>query len=55
MLFDPQLIVLGPSAFVIFDIFGATGYKIYGLVYPAALGTLCAGVGYWFFKRSDLP
>ena len=30
-LFDPQLIVLGPSAYVILDLFGATGYKIFAL------------------------
>ena len=30
-LFDPQLIVLGPSAYVILDLFGTTGYKIFGV------------------------
>jgi ABC-2 type transport system permease protein len=54
-LFDPQLIVLGPSAFVILDTFGATGYKIFALAYPAAVGALCAGAGYLFFRRGDLP
>jgi ABC-2 type transport system permease protein len=34
-LFDPQLIVLGPSAYVILDLFGATGYKVFALVYPS--------------------
>jgi hypothetical protein len=37
-LFDPQLIVLGPSAFVILDTFGATGYKM------QALGNTRAGL-----------
>jgi ABC-2 type transport system permease protein len=55
MLFDPQLIILGPSAFVIFDIFGSVGYKIYGLVYPAIVGTVCAGIGFMIFRRGDLP
>jgi ABC-2 type transport system permease protein len=54
-LFDPQLIVLGPSAFVILDTFGATGYKVFALLYPTAVGALCAGTGYLFFRRGDLP
>lgn len=54
-LFDPQLIVLGPSAYVILDTFGATGYKIFALVYPALLGLVCALAGYQVFRRSDLP
>jgi ABC-2 type transport system permease protein len=54
-LFDPQLIVLGPSAYVILDIFGATGYKVFALAYPVALGTLCGTIGYWVFRRGDLP
>lgn len=54
-LFDPQLIVLGPSAYVILDLFGVTGFKIYALVYPALLGTLAATLGFFTFKKSDLP
>jgi ABC-2 type transport system permease protein len=54
-LFDPQLIVLGPSAYVILDLFGVTGYKIFALVYPAALGILSASTGYFIFRRGDLP
>jgi ABC-2 type transport system permease protein len=54
-LFDPQLIVLGPSAFVILDHFGAAGYRIFALAYPAAIGLLCAAAGYRIFRRSDLP
>ncbi|MDP1635486.1 MAG: ABC transporter permease subunit [Gallionellaceae bacterium] len=54
-LFDPQLIVLGPSAYVILDTFGVAGYKLFALLYPAAIGALCAGAGYLFFKRGDLP
>lgn len=55
MLFDPQLIVLGPAAFVIMDTLGATGFMIYGLVYPFIIGTLCATAGYFMFRRGDLP
>jgi ABC-2 type transport system permease protein len=54
-LFDPQLIVLGPSAYVILDLFGATGYKIFALAYPAALGIVSATIGYFLFRRGDLP
>jgi ABC-2 type transport system permease protein len=54
-LFDPQLIVLGPSAFVILDTFGVLGYKIFALVYPSVLGLVAAGLGYFIFKRGDLP
>ncbi|MCK7496906.1 MAG: hypothetical protein MZW92_42945 [Comamonadaceae bacterium] len=54
-LFDPQLIVLGPSAYVILDLFGVAGYKVYALAYPVLLGTACAGLGYLLFRRGDLP
>jgi ABC-2 type transport system permease protein len=54
-LFDPQLIVLGPSAYVILDHFGVAGYKIYALVYPTLLGLFCAAAGYQIFRRGDLP
>jgi len=55
MLFDPQLVLLGPSAWVILDTFGHVGYLIYSIVYPLIVGTLCAGLGYYFFKKGDLP
>lgn len=54
-LFDPQLIVLGPSAYVILDLFGTQGYKVFALAYPALLGLLAAALGYWRFRRGDLP
>lgn len=55
MLFDPQLVVLGPAAFVILDHFGSAGYMAYALAYPVALGTACAVAGYAMFRRGDLP
>ncbi|MCB1829499.1 MAG: ABC transporter permease subunit [Chromatiaceae bacterium] len=55
MLFDPQLVLLGPSAYVILDSFGQSGYIAYALIYPMLLGTLCAGIGYLIFRRTDLP
>jgi ABC-2 type transport system permease protein len=54
-LFDPQLIVLGPSAFVILDTFGATGYQVFAIAYPAAIGLLSATIGYLVFRKGDLP
>lgn len=54
-LFDPQLIVLGPSAYVILDLFGVAGYKVFALAYPALLGLATAGLGYAVFRRGDLP
>jgi ABC-2 type transport system permease protein len=54
-LFDPQLIVLGPSAFVILDLFGNLGFKVYALAYPTLLGLGSAALGYQIFRRGDLP
>jgi ABC-2 type transport system permease protein len=54
-LFDPQLIVLGPSAFVILDTFGARGYQVFAIAYPTAIGLLCATLGYFVFRKGDLP
>ncbi|MES9851167.1 MAG: ABC transporter permease subunit [Candidatus Thiodiazotropha sp. L084R] len=55
MLFDPQLVLLGPTAYVILDNFGQSGYIAYAIFYPITLGTACAALGYVMFKRSDLP
>ncbi len=55
MLFDPNLTLLGPSAFVILDAFGRTGYLLWAIGYPIFLGTFCAGTGFALFRRGDLP
>jgi ABC-2 type transport system permease protein len=55
MLLDQQLVMLGPSAYVILDNFGEVGYITYALLYPMLLGTLCAVGGYLIFRRGDLP
>lgn len=55
MLFDPQLVLLGPTAYVILDHFTQAGYIVYAVIYPIMFGSVCAGLGYFFFKRSDLP
>lgn len=55
MLFDPQLVLLGPTAYVILDNFTQAGYIAYAVIYPMLVGTVCSGIGYFLFKRSDLP
>ena len=54
MLFDPQLVLLGPSAYVILDHFGTAGYIAWALIYPTLVGLIFAAIGYWRFKASDL-
>ena len=55
MLFDPQLVVIGPAAYVIADYFGGPLFKVYALVYPVFLGTVAAASGFLLFRRGDLP
>jgi len=55
VLFDPQLVILGPSAYVILDAFGEAGYILWATVYPLLVGTVCAFSGYYLFKKGDLP
>jgi len=55
ILFDPQLVLLGPSAYVILDNFGQLGYIVYALAYPVLIGTAAASLGYYMFQKSDLP
>jgi len=55
MLFDPQLVLLGPTAYVILDNFSQAGYIAYAIIYPMVFGILCATGAYFIFKRSDLP
>jgi ABC-2 type transport system permease protein len=54
MLFDPQLVVFGPAAFVIYDYFGGPNFIAYAMAYPVLLGTVGATAGYMAFKRGDL-
>jgi len=54
LLFDPQLVLLGPSAYVILDHFGQTAYLIWATVYPVVVGAACALAGFWTFRRGDL-
>lgn len=54
LVFDPELILMGPAAHVILDALGRTGFLIYGFLYPAMFGTLCAAIGFVLFRRGDL-
>ncbi len=54
MLFDPQLVLLGPAAYVILDHFGTNAYLVWAMVYPFVLGLVCAALGYGLFRRGDL-
>lgn len=54
MLFDAELVMLGPSAFVILDAFGHNGYLAWALLYPVALGVITGGIGYHVFRSRDL-
>lgn len=55
LLFDPQMLVLGPAAYVILDGLGRGGYLAFAILYPIALGTVTAAIGYRLFRRGDLP
>lgn len=55
LLFDPALVLLGPSAFVLLDAFGRGGYLAWALLYPLGLGGVCAAGGFRIFRRGDLP
>jgi len=55
MLFDPHLVLLGPSAYVILDHLGRAGFIAWALVYPVLIGFLTAWAGYLIFRRGDLP
>ncbi|MBZ8134320.1 ABC transporter permease [Afifella sp. IM 167] len=55
MLFDPQLILLGPSAYVILDAFGHAGYMVFAALYPVLVGAACGALGFLLFRRNDLP
>ncbi len=55
LLFDPQLVLLGPAAFVILDAFGHDGFLADAMAYPSLAGLACAAAGYLRFRRGDLP
>lgn len=52
--FDPSLMLMGPSSHAILDVFGVLGVRAYGALYPAVAGAVCATIGYRVFRRGDL-
>jgi len=55
ILFDPQLLMLGPTAYLILDVFGRAGFMLYSVLYPIGLGAILALGGFYVFKRGDYP
>mgnify|MGYP002725605451 CR=1 FL=1 len=55
VVFDPELVLLGPAAHVILDFFGRAGFLVYGFVYPFVFGAVSAFAGFTIFRRGDLP
>lgn len=53
-LFDPELTVIGPTAYYILDLFGKNMFMVFSIIYPVLLGTLFAILGYNLFKKRDL-
>ncbi|MDR2080968.1 MAG: ABC transporter permease [Campylobacteraceae bacterium] len=54
LLFDPELTVMGVTAYFILDSFGKTFFAFYALLYPALLGCIFALLGFAVFKKKDL-
>jgi ABC-2 type transport system permease protein len=54
MLFDPALSVLGPTAYVIQDLFGHAGFLVFAAAYPFLLGWVLAAAGFQVFRSGDL-
>jgi ABC-2 type transport system permease protein len=54
LLFYPQLVLLGSTAYAVFDVFGRVGFMIWSLVYPLVLGIGAAYAGFMVFRRGDL-
>ena len=52
--FDPEISMIGPSSYLILDTIGLHFFMMSALIYPLALGTLFATLGYYSFKKRDL-
>lgn len=53
-LFDPDLAVMGSTAYFVLDRFGRTGFLLFSLCYPIFLGVCCLIGGFYIFKSKDL-
>ena len=45
----------GVPALVIFDAFGKNGFRAFALAHPTLFGAAAAALGWWRFRRGDLP
>lgn len=53
-LFDPELTVMGATAYFILDSFGKVGYLVFCILYPILLGFVFSIFGYLIFRKKDL-
>lgn len=53
-LFDPELTVMGATAYFILDSFSKIGYMIFCVLYPILLGFIFSILGYFIFRKKDL-
>lgn len=53
-LFDPDLSVLGSTAYFVLDSFGSSGIIAFSLIYPVILGLVCLVFGFYIFRQKDL-
>ena len=53
-LFDPDLAVIGTTAYFILDHFGRGLFIGFSLLYPIALGAASLILGYFIFRSKDL-
>ena len=53
-LFDPDLAVIGTTAYFILDHFGRGLFIAFSLLYPIALGAASLVLGYFIFRSKDL-
>lgn len=53
-LFDPDLAVIGQTAYFILDHFGRSGFLMIALIYPICLGLICLVGGFLIFRKKDL-
>ncbi|MBN2895611.1 MAG: ABC transporter permease subunit [Campylobacterales bacterium] len=54
LLFDPELTVLGPSAYYVLDTFGAKSFLAFAILYPILSGLGLSMLGYRYFATKDI-
>lgn len=53
-LFDPQLAVIGSTAYFILHNFGRINFLIFAHIYPLLIGLVSLLIGFYIFKKKDL-